>query len=222
MLTLLGFGSSARRGATGWTNRARFRAVLDIAQPDATVDGASPSLGADELFHEAATEHFLARDLLPSLARRCPMEPAKDGHHRGRFMNRNARQYREHRPALAVGGVTGKVGAKLSAGSANMLSICLRGLPGVPPCAVVVLRDNGIEPYTDLDTALGQMRRLYAATKDAHLGNPGAALVALTRGETTAAEVLAVLAALAFAREGSRWAPWIAAVEATVRSARTT
>ena len=172
MLTLLGFGSSARRGATGWTDRARLRAVIDACQPDATVDGASPSGGADDVFHEEAVEHFLARGMAPDLARRCPMDPRLDGAHG--FLRRNARQYREHRPALAVGGITGKAGSPLSSGSANMLSICLRGLPGVPPCAVVVLRDNGVEPHVDLDTAL------------------------------------------AYAREGSRWAPWIEAVEATV------
>ena len=209
MLTLLGFGSSARRGATGWTDAARLRAVIDIVQPDAAVDGASPSKGADDAFHAEAAAHFIARGLSPDLARRCPMQTDYDGHHRGRYMNRNARQYREHRPALAVGGVTGKVGTPLSSGSANMRSICLAG-----ETPTLVLRDNGIEPDP---SPLRTMRRLHEVTGDERLVVPWHAVNAWKKGDASPEEVLA---ALVFAREGSRWAPWIEAVEATVRCAR--
>lgn len=47
-ITLLGFGSSARGGATGWANRARVRAVIDLVRPDSTIDGNSPAGGADQ------------------------------------------------------------------------------------------------------------------------------------------------------------------------------
>ena len=209
MLTLLGFGSSARRGATGWTDRARLRAVIDTCQPDATVDGASPSKGADDAFHAEAVAHVLARGLSPDLARRCPMDTSRDGFHRGRYMNRNARQYREHRPLLAVGGVTGKVGSPLSSGSANMLSVCLAG-----ETPTLVLRDNGIEPDP---SPLRTMRRLHEITGDERLVAPWHTVNAWTKGERSREEVLA---ALAFVRDGSRWAPWIEAVEAAVRRAR--
>ena len=122
MLTLLGFGSSARRGATGWTDPVPPRAILNVCQPDQTIDGASPSGGADDVFHDAALEHFMRRHLDPLLARRCPMGPALDGPGGRAFLRRNERMYREHRPTLAVGFISGRVGSPLSAGSAAMPS----------------------------------------------------------------------------------------------------
>ena len=204
-ILLLGFGTSHRRGQRGWTDRPRIRAVIDTCQPDATVDGASPSGGADDLVHEAAVEHFIARGLSPDLARRCPMDPAKDGHHG--FKNRNGRMHRTYRPSLAAAFISGRCGSPMTAGSAHMLGICLAA--GTP---VVVYRDNGIEPAPD---PLATMRRLYAATRDPALIIPGQAPASHCEiGEPPADEVLA---ALAYAREGSRWAPWIEAVEATVK-----
>lgn len=233
MLVMLGFGSSARRGATGWTDRARIRGVIDTCRPDVVVDGASPSdrremvngvevlRGADMIVHAEALAHFDAGRLPTARAKRCPMDPALDGPGGAAFLRRNARMYREHRPSLAAGFITGKVGSEMSSGSRAMARICLAGLRGddprvvlVPPCPVVIYRDDGVEPYHDIATALGQLRRLYAVTKDPALVIPGQALKSLCEiGDPAPAEVLA---ALGYAREGSRWAPWIDAVIATV------
>ncbi len=208
MITLLGFGSSARRGATGWTDRARVRAVIDACCPDETVDGKSPAGGADQVFWEEAVMYFRASgDGIP--ARRCPVERDHDGPWPAAGHRRNARMYRTYRPTIAAGFISGKVGSPLSSGSAGMLRICREGLGDRPPIPVVVYRDDGIEPVTpplrtmrllsEIDTSLTP---LYLAT-NAHL-----------KGETSREEVLA---ALAFAAEGSRWAPWIEAVRASLR-----
>lgn len=222
MITLLGFGSSARRGATGWTDRARVRGLLDACQPDRTVDGASPSGGLDDLVHEEAWKHFLLRDLDTDRAVRCPMDRALDGPGGGAFLRRNARMYRTHRPSLAAGFVSGRVGSPLSSGSAHMARTCLHGLDDVPPCPVVVCREDGVEPYgglvltpsTALACAVDQMRRLFWVTRDPALVVPGKALVTLWETGTRREEVLT---ALRFAADGSRWAPWIEAVVETVR-----
>ena len=214
MLVMLGFGSSARRGAAGWTDRERVRSVLDTCRPDVTVDGASPSGGADDIVNEEAWRHFIERNLDTDRARRCPMDPALDGPGGRAFLRRNERMYREHRPSLAAGFVSGKVGSPLSAGSAAMARICLRGLTDAPPCPVVVYREDGVEPHERLSVALAQLHLLREATGDERLVVPCGALDAFWRRSCSASEVLA---ALAFAADGSRWAPWIEAVEATVK-----
>jgi hypothetical protein len=132
MLTLLGFGSSARRGAAGWTDRARVRAVLETCRPDVVVDGASPAGGADALFHEEAVQHFFARGLDVAPASREPVDHTYDGPWPAAGHRRNARMYRTWRPSLAAGFVSGKVGSTLSTGSAAMARICLRGLTDAP------------------------------------------------------------------------------------------
>ena len=109
-----------------------------------------------------------------------------------------------------------------------MAEICLRGLrcerhteagdrcpDCVPPCAVVVLREDGIEPYRGLTIAYQQLWRLWVATQDERLVTPGHALLALRAGQCLPEEAAT---ALRYAAEGSRWAPWIQAVEATVRA----
>ncbi len=48
-MRLLVFGSSARRGATGWTNPAPVRELLATLRPDVVGHGASPAGGADAL-----------------------------------------------------------------------------------------------------------------------------------------------------------------------------
>jgi hypothetical protein len=223
MLTLLGFGSSARRGATGWTDGARVRWVIDTAQPDLVVDGASPAGGADQLVHDTAQFHFALCTLDPDHhAIRCPVDTLLDGPWPRAGMRRNERMYRTHRPGLAAGFVSGKVGTPLSSGSAHMAGICLAGLPGLAkghyhafPCAVVVYRDDGVEPYSSIAVAHRQLQRLYAATKDRALIVPGKALRSMCEcGDPPPDEVLA---SLEFARDGSRWAPWLDAVIATVR-----
>lgn len=203
MLTLLGFGSSARRHATAWTDRARVRAVIEACQPDVVVDGASTAGGADDIVHGEAV-------VLGIRSLRCPVDHALDGAWPAAGHRRNARMYREHRPSLAAGFVSGRVGMPLSSGSAGMARICLRGLDGVPPCPVVVYREDGIEPYRDLSMALAMLRLLYVVTKDERLVPPGKALKMMAPRDEA-------IAALGFAAEGSRWAPWIEAVIATVK-----
>jgi len=212
---LLGFGSSARRGQRPWTDRASVRRILDVCQPDRTVDGESPSGGADELFHEEARAHFLAVGLGALRAQRCPVSTALDGRWPGAGPRRNARLFRTHRPTLAAGFVAGVVRSPMSSGSAHMASICLRGLPDVPPCALVIVREDGVEPCADVTAAYQQLRRLWAATRDERLVPAAWALLALRAGQTSPDEALA---ALGCAREGSRWAPWLEAVEGAVRA----
>lgn len=157
--------------------------------------------------------HFRARDDgIP--ARRCPVERDHDGPWPAAGHRRNERMYRTHRPTIAAGFVSGKVGSPLSSGSAHMLGVCLQGREGVPPCPVVVYRDNGIEPF-DLATTLAQLRRLYAVTRDPALVSPGKALASLCECGSPSPEE--VVAALAYAADGSRWAPWIEAARASLR-----
>lgn len=216
MITLLGFGSSARRGAVAWTDRDRVRVAIDVVQPDATVDGNSPAGGADQIFNEEACKHLVTRGMDWALARRCPVSPGMDGPWPAAGHRRNARMFRTHKPTLAVGFISGKVGMPMSSGSAGMLRICREGLRDVPPCPVVVYRDNGIEPHPDIMTAYLQLRRLYAVTRDASLVDPGKALAKHCEMGDPDADELA--AGLRFAADGSRWAPWIEAVAATVRA----
>lgn len=231
-VVLLGFGSSARRGASGWTDRARVRALLDVAQPDVVVDGASPSdrremvdgvevlRGADLIVHVEALQHFEARGLPTARAVRCPYDPAIDGPAPRGFFARNVRQYRENRPSIAASWISGRVGSPLSSGSAHMVGVCLRGLDGVPPCPVVVYRDDGLEPLPGggskgLPVERWQMWRLAQESGAPEIAHAGRAVKALAEGRTTAAEVLA---ALGCARETvPRWGPWIEAVERTIR-----
>lgn len=211
MITLLGFGSSARRGATGWTDRVRVNQTLAICRPGIVVDGASPSdkpdHGADRMVHEEAERLGLRSE-------RCPYDPARDGPTPMGFFARNVRQYVTWKPTVAAGFISGAVGSPLSSGSAHMLGVCLQGREGVPPCPVVVYRDNGIEP-SDLATALAQLRRLYAVTRDPALVSPGKALASLCECGSPSPEE--VVAALAYAADGSRWAPWIEAARASLR-----
>lgn len=223
MLVMLGFGSSARRGATGWTNRARVRAVIDACRPDQTIDGASPAGGADDLVHEEAVAASVRSE-------RCPMDRAFDGPGGVAFLHRNERMYRTWRPSLAVGFISGRVGTPLSSGSAHMARTCLYGLDDVSPCPVVVYRDDGVEPYgglvltrrTALACAVDQMRRLFWVTRDAALVTPGKALVAFWEERTQGMDITKrreeVLTAMGRAAEvAPRWAPWIEAVCETVR-----
>ncbi len=200
-MRLLIFGSSARRGATGWTDVARVSSLLATALPDVVIEGESPCGGADALAREVAESLGIAVDPYPQ-------RDDVDGP-RG-FLRRNERMHRDGKPDVAAGFVSGKVGSPLSGGSAAMAAICVRA--GTP---LVVYREDGVEPYADLATAYHQMRRLYVATLDERLVAPGQALKALATMNAASREE--VLAALGYARDGSRWAPWIEAVEATVK-----
>lgn len=215
MIVLLGCGSSARRGATGWTDRARVRSLIRLSQPDATVDGASPSGGLDDIFFEEACDYF---GDAPERAQRCPMREDIDGTDRGRFMRRNARMFVTHKPNLAASWISGRVGTEMSNGSLHMVGVCMRGALDVPPCPVVIYRDDGIEPLpgygsANLAVERWQLWRLHEVTRAPEIAPAGRALRAFAEGRTSREEVLA---ALACAREGSRWGPWIEAVEKTV------
>ena len=205
-MLLLGFGSAARRGSTGWTDAARLRAVIDACRPDEAGDGASPSRGADELFHWSAQDHFEARGLDPRLARRCPYESAIDGPIPGGFFRRNARQYRVFRPALAVGGILGVIGSPLTSGSRHMAEVCRAG--GTP---TLILRDNGIEPDP---TPLRTMRRLHEVTGEDALIPAWHAVNAWKKGE--ASPEVAAAAVRCAAESAPRWAPWLAAIERSI------
>lgn len=209
-VVLLGFGSSARRGHRPWTDRARVRRVIDVCQPDRTIDGKSPAGGADQIFWEEARDHFFARGFDAAPALREPVDTSVDGPWPAAGHRRNERTYRTWRPSLAAGFIVGAVGSPMSSGSAGMASICTKGLRDVPPCPLVILRDDGVEPAPD---PLAAMRLLYARTKAPELVPAGLALRALSGGKASREEVLA---ALGCAREGSRFGPWVEAVERAV------
>lgn len=130
MLALL-FGSSARRGATGWTDVARVSSLLATALPDVVIEGESPCGGADALAREVAESLGIAVDPYPQ-------RDDVDGP-RG-FLRRNERMHRDGRPDVAAGFVSGKVGTPLSGGSAHMAGICVRA--GTP---LVIFREDGVE-----------------------------------------------------------------------------
>lgn len=130
-MRLLIFGSSARRGATGWTDVARVSSLLATALPDVVIEGESPCGGADAL----------AREVAESLG--IPVEPYPqrddvDGP-RG-FLRRNERMHRDGKPDVAAGFVSGKVGTPLSGGSAHMAEVCMKA--GTP---LVIFREDGVE-----------------------------------------------------------------------------
>lgn len=217
-ITLLIFGS---RDATIETHLAR---VLDVTCPDRVIHGAcgldendpidpDRMRGADGIGHRLASARGIMVDPFPAAWKRLG---------RAAGMARNREQYRLGRPVLAAAQVTGRVGSPISVGSAGMLRICREGIRGknrqvlyANPCPVVMYRDDGIEPHPDLGTAYRQLRRLYAVTRDARLVDPGKALAQHCEIGQPDAEELA--AGLMFAADGSRWAPWIEAVAATVR-----
>ena len=214
-ITLLIFGS---RDATIETNIAR---VLDVTCPDRVVHGAcgldendpidpDRMKGADGIGHRLASARGIMVDLFPAAWKRLG---------RAAGMARNREQYRLGRPVLAAAQVTGRVGSPISVGSAGMLRICREGIRGknrqvlyANPCPVVVYRDDGVEPDA---TPLRTMRFLHALFQDDRLVAPWHAVSAWKKGEAERDEVLA---ALTYAADGSRWAPWIEAVAATVRA----
>lgn len=141
------FGSSHRRGSTGWTDGQRILYLLTIARPDVVIEGESPAGGADRLARIGAESLGIHVDP-------CPHDPRVDGPAPGGLFARNARMRREKRPHVGACFGSGKVGEPLSSGSADMLAICERGLwKGrgkakelvAPPIPVVVYREDGID-----------------------------------------------------------------------------
>ncbi len=125
------FGSSARRGAAGWTDVASVSSLLATALPDVVIEGESPCGGADALAREVAESLGMAVDPYPQ-------RDDVDGP-RG-FLRRNERMHRDGRPDVAAGFISGKVATPLSSGSAAMAAICVRA--GTP---LVILREDGVE-----------------------------------------------------------------------------
>lgn len=125
------FGSSARRGATGWTDAARVRDLLLTAAPDVVIEGESPCGGADALAREVAESLGMAVDPYPQ-------RDDVDGP-RG-YLRRNERMHRDGKPDVAAGFISGKVGAPMSSGSVHMAGVCVRA--GTP---LVVVREDGVE-----------------------------------------------------------------------------
>lgn len=235
---LLVCGSSRRpRGAGGWTDETWLDGVLRTLQPTLLAHGASPSGGGDAVAEWCGERHFRERGLDPDEhIRRFAMDPRIDGEGGRAFMRRNARMGETFfagwpalaaRPgafiplgiALCVGGVGEKVGSRdcyLSNGTDNMVRwMRAHRIP------VVVRRENGVElarfgPPTaePLTVALDVLRKLYAATQDKRLVAPGKALASLCECGDPEPDEVAI--ALLYAAEGSRWAPWIEAVAATV------
>lgn len=204
-MILLVCGSSARRGATGWTDAAKIRDLIDTLRPDATVDGASPAGGADAIAHVAARAHFAARGLAPENARRCPVDTSLDGPWPAAGHRRNARMDATHRPSIGAAFISGAVGSPLSSGSAGMVRILrARAVP------VVVVREDGVEPDP---SPLATLRALYRLAPEPAMVPAGQAVRAFLGGNAGREEVLA---ALGFAREGSRLGAWLEAVAAAV------
>lgn len=211
------FGSSARRGATGWTDGARIVSLLTTARPDVVIEGESPCGGADRLVRIAAESLGIPVDPYPQ-------RDDVDGP-RG-FLRRNERMHREGRPHVAAGFVSGRVGSPLSGGSAHMADVCRRA--GTP---VVVYREDGIElppqhgaPLRDdLATALGIVRGLYRICPDVEPA--GRALRAAWDAERARAPVgdVVVMARGALgevekiAGEQSRVGPWLAVAAGVLR-----
>lgn len=130
------FGSSPRRGATGWTDGARIASFLATACPDVVIEGESPSGGADRLAR-------LAGESLGIPVDPCPVDTAIDGPWPAAGHRRNERMHRTKRPDVGAGWISGKGGSPMSSGSDGMRRICERA--GTP---LVVYREDGFElPY---------------------------------------------------------------------------
>lgn len=207
-MRLLVFGSSARRGATGWTDPAPVRSLLETLRPSAVGHGASPSGGADALANSIARE-------LGVTVEPYPMDPEMDGSGGGgAFLRRNARMLATFRPQLGAGFVSGRVGQRvgtrgcyLSNGSDDMARRCVAA--EVP---LLIVREDGVEPDP---TPLRTMRLLHALVGG--LETPYQAVNAWKKGEARHDEVALVLLC---AMDGSPVEPWLRAVREAVRVRR--
>jgi hypothetical protein len=218
-MRLLVFGSSARRGATGWTNTVALRDLFTRCTPDLVIHGASPAGGADKLADDVARTLGIAR--LP-----CPVETDKDGPWPWAGMKRNERMFVETEPTIAAGFITGPVGSAMSSGSRYMAEICARGWGGCAAVPLVIHRDNGVEPIRGIlsrrsavETAIDQMRLLYlVAGRDPALVPPGQAVRAVVDGHAqieTDRETIQTAFDCA-AEQAPRWSPWLASIETTL------
>lgn len=207
-MRLLLFGSSARRGATGWTDAAAVRTFLETVRPSVVGHGASPSGGADALVDSVARE--LGLTVEP-----CPVDTEQDGPWPAAGMRRNGRMLVTLQPQLGGGFVSGRVGQRvgtrgcyLSNGSQDMADRLARA--EVP---VVIFREDGIEPDP---TPLRTMRLLRGLVGDG-LEVPYQVVNAWRKGEARVDEVALVLLC---AMDGSRVEPWLRAVREAVRVRR--
>lgn len=222
MKVLLAGSSHRRAGSGGWTLVEPVERFLRVVQPEEVAHGASPAGGLDTIADDAAVAYYRARGLDPEEhVRRFPMRPEVDG--AGGFLRRNARMGASFEPDLGAAFCVGRVGEcvgtrghYLSNGTDSMVSwLHVHRVP------TVVFREDGVEPHSNPSVALGALRRLYVVTRDERLIPPGLALRMFAEISETPTSREEVLTALACAREGSRWAPWIEAVEKTVAREQT-
>lgn len=132
-MRLLIFGSSHRRGFTGWTDGQRILSLLTTARPDVVIEGESPAGGADRLARIGAESLGIAVDP-------CPVDTAIDGPWPAAGHRRNERMHRTKKPHVAAGLISGRIGAPMSSGSAGMARICEAA--GTP---LVICREDGID-----------------------------------------------------------------------------
>ena len=202
-------GSAHRSGSRGWTDAIAVRRFL-LAIRDAVpviIHGHSHAKGADHLVDVEA-------EALGILRAPYPVDPAKDGYGRPAPIRRNVRMERESHPQVGacfcignIGEAVGTKGHYLTNGSDHMVSL-LRSHGR----AVVVYRENGVEPCRSLAearTVLGCMWRAGLFREDVE--RAGKAVAAATQGQEA---VIAARAAVESLREKRpALAPWLAPVE---------
>lgn len=201
-------GSSHRRGSRGWTDAVAIRRFL-LAIRDAgpvIIEGESPYDGADKIVRVEA-------ERLGILVDPCPIDRRLDGYDRPAPIRRNIRMEATKHPqvgaAFVVGNVGESVGTKghyLSNGTDHMVSL-LRAHGK----AVVVYREDGVEPCRDIGEAFDVLRGLYRAG----LYREDVCMVGLAvKAATDAGEIVAARAAVEALRLARpTLAPWLAPVE---------
>ena len=217
------FGSSPRRGATGWTDGARIAAFLATTCPDVVIEG--EAAGADRLSRLVAESLSIPVDP-------CPVDTAIDGPWPAAGHRRNERMHRTKLPDVGAGWISGKVGSPMSSGSAGMARICEAA--GTP---IVVYREDGYElPYPtdpecrgariagDLWWARRTLRGLVKFAREDVIAAGMAVAAAHDRARARAptAEVVPMVAAAWNAVETlrgrqPRLGPWLEVVDAVVR-----
>ena len=206
-------GSAHRTGSRGWTDAIalrRFLLAIRAASPT-IIHGASHSKGADHLVDAEAEALGILRDPYP-------VESDLDGYGRSAPIRRNSRMIAESFPqvgaAFVIGNVGEAVGTKghyLTNGSDHIVNL-LRSHGR----AVVVYRENGIEPCRDLAEArdvLGCLWRANLYREDVE--RAGKAVRDAAQGPEAVIAARAAVEALRVARP--TLAPWLAPVEMTLQ-----
>lgn len=238
-LRLQGFGSSARRGQTAWTDPAPWQALMDAAAPAHVAHGASPSGGADAVIDEVSRAWYRAHGWRPDQhVHAFPMRRDLDGEGGGAFLRRNGRTLELFRPNVAAGLVVGRVGQAvgtrgcyLSNGSEDMarrlraakVPLVIYREDGVEPCPVARAETPLVGALLGACLALGALFEQGLFAED--VGRAGvvvkqAMLVAKERRHESRIvdALMGARAAVEALREGQpRIAPWVAPVEARLR-----